>query len=406
VSEKDLTALWEEDGDLERMKAFFQSIDADLSKKDQIKHLTLEKLAQADAASKPDQLHTAGKIPNPAPIPATNLSGSTWKERFAALRRGWGFKLAVPVVLLGLLLIGLQLRNPQLSDLGVGNSGQQQSVKSEAAPPETERLKRSPNMSALSEDKAAGSYSSIAGTPLPVPEVPPADSGVARKITQNLAVSMQVDDVQAVTDKISSLAQAAGGYVVESRQNGTGRNSTGNISVKLPAPKLNGFKAEIPSWGTVLDQHLTSNDITNQYYDAENRLQSWEAEQKRYLDILNQAKSVDDILKVENSLANIRQQIEQLKGQLKLWNNQVDFSTVQFQLTTKPSPDVQVSNSWQPVSWFKTWVSTKNAVLKTISVTWNGLNYLIIGIGYTIPYLIVIALGWLGYRYWKRKKGS
>jgi hypothetical protein len=405
VSEKDLISLWEEDGDLERMKAFFQRFDTDTSKKDRIKQLTLEKLAQTDTLISSDTENNDVTGYEKNPTRSKHPVDSTWIKRLAALRRGWGFKLAVPAVLIILLaVVGPQAYNTRLYDLGSRIEVQNSTLDSLAAPQEVNKLKRLPNMS--QSDQAA--YGSSAGSAVPVPPVPeavpPADSGVARKITQNVSVILQVDNVSVIINKISERVQGAGGYVVESQLSSAGNSANGHITVKIPATGLDSFKASLPSWGKVLDQHLTSNDITNQYYDAQTRLEAWETEQKRYLEILKQAKTIDDIMKIENALATIRQQIEQLKGQLKLWNNQVDYSTVQIQLQTKPSLDVQVDNPWQPVSWQKTWSATKNAVLKTISITWNAVNYVIIGIGYAFPYLIMVALCWLGYRFWKRKK--
>ena len=176
------------------------------------------------------------------------------------------------------------------------------------------------------------------------------------------------------------------------------------MTFKIPADKFEGVRSSLAEIGKVLNQHISADDITNQYYDADTRLKNWQAEEQRYLDILRQAKSVNDILSVENSLSNIRMQIEQLKGQLKLWDNEVAYSTIQVQLQTKPNP-VRVNEPWQPISWHTTWQAAKNAVLKTISASWNFLNYLVVGLGYALPFLILGGAGYLGYRQWRRKKG-
>lgn len=207
--------------------------------------------------------------------------------------------------------------------------------------------------------KAASSYSAGApsskGTtiaPLPPDQtvVPPDDAGIPRKITHDLTLTLEVANTNDSVTQISSEVQKLGGYVVEALQNGSDSHSFAHLTLKIPADKLAGLRYSLSSWGKILDQHMVANDITNQYYDSQVRLQTLETEEKRYLEILNQAKTVEDVLKVENALGNIRQQIEQLKGQLKLWNNIVEYSTVNLQLVTLQSPNLNVKNPWQPIS--------------------------------------------------------
>ena len=410
MNEKDLLKLWEEDGDLEHMKAFFQRFNADTPQKDRIKQLTQEKLAQTDTLSESGieaNLETALEADT---RPKHSFFGP-WLQRLSALRRAWGFKLAVPVVLLILfVIVGQQGLGIHLPGLRMGSSTKNVAYDQLAVAPKgavsTEMAPAGSAPQGYADQSSRSAASGPFGKPdqpiLPIPEVPPADAGLPRNLTQNLSAVLQVEDVWKSIDTITEQVKVAGGYVIESQQNSAGNSASGWVTAKIPAARLDSFKASFSSWGKVLDQHLTSNDITNQYYDAQTRLAAWETEQQRYLEILKQAKTVNDIIMVENSLANIRQQIEQLKGQLKLWTNQVDYSTVQLQLQTKPSPDVQIDNPWQPVSWLKTWNATKNAVLKTLSSTWNAVNYLFIGIGYAFPYLILAALIWLGYRFWKK----
>jgi hypothetical protein len=245
---------------------------------------------------------------------------------------------------------------------------------------------------------------------LPVPPdqetVPPADAGIPRKIIQDLSLTLEVKIINDAVTLISQEVQKLQGYVVSSQQSGLDNHSSAQLTVKIPAEKLNVLRDSLSSWGKVLDQRLHTNDITNQYYDSQSRLLVLEAEEKRYLEILNQAKTVDDVLKVENALGNVRQQIEHHKGQLKLWNNQVDYSTVTLQLVTQQSPNFDVQDPWQPISWSKTWKAAGDAVLKTLSSTWNGLNYLVVGIGYAFPFLMIGALGGVVYYLWKRMKSE
>lgn len=239
---------------------------------------------------------------------------------------------------------------------------------------------------------------------IPAANSDPAETaGSSRKIIQNMQVSLQVENIMDTIEQISSEAQKSGGYVVESYHRGSDHDSGGHITVKIPAEKLSLFQSGIANWGKILSKQISGNDITNEYHDTEMRLKHWQEEEKRYLDILKQAKSVEDILKVEGALANVRQQIEQLEGQIKFWDNQVNYAEVSFELQ-KNDLNPEIQDPWQPVKWQATLKAFRNALIKTISFAWNTLNYVFVGVGYLLPLVLTGAAGWGGYLLWRRRK--
>ena len=409
--------LWEEDGDLQRMRAFFHTFEAESEGQEQIKQSVkqkaLEKMASAEENEELSVNSKAGLV-------------QRILVRLRALIGTFPRKLSISVAMLVILLIlGQGAMNSSWNILPkMGNSQMSQSITApKMADSARTKGESSPNSGALfggispsegteqkpaamnSADTSTHKQNSLAILPVPPDQaiIPPVDAGNPRKIIQDLSLTLEVTIVNDAVNSISQEAQKLQGYVVSSQQSGLDNHSSAQLTIKIPADKLNSLRDSLSSWGKVLDQQLLTNDITNQYYDSQSRLQVLEAEEKRYLEILNQAKTVDDVLKVENALGNVRQQIEQLKGQLKLWNNQVDYSTVTLQLVTQQSQNLKVQNAWQPISWSKTWEATGDAVLKTMSTLWNALNYLVVGIGYASPYLLIGAVGWALYRVWKKK---
>lgn len=440
MREKDVRVLWEEDGDLELMKLFFLSHRPEHDLQQRIKEKTLAKIAREEEGG-----HVGATPDHSRPS-----SGKRWEpfgRWFCGLRwrREWKFVLPLATVmmlgLLGYLVwvgpIGSPdsygVRNTALAgkaqsalqvpkaaspaaDAGAGTGNPELSwsrAGAEKAPPGdaepgsggTENQPEqhlftvtAPYLAAL-PDPAAGQALSQAQSAVD-PNVP----GISRKIVKNYWAVLQVESVSTIAKAIEQKAQELHGYVVAAEQNGAQAEANGHVTVRVPAEQLDSLRSVVPSWGKVLSERQSGNDITNQYYDAQTRLQHWQAEEARYLDILRQAKNVDDILKVENSLASIRQQIEQLKGQLKLWDHDVAYSTVDITLQTKPRPTVQIANAWQPMNWHMTWQAAREAVLKTVSSMWNALNYLVIGLGYALPYLGVLAVGFATYRWWRARR--
>jgi|GEM_PF-737000 len=425
----DLTALWEEDGDLQRMKAFFQTIEADIEGNEQVKQSVkqkaLEKMASIEDSK---EFYVDVKINEKESLAQRICTKLLTMSNFGR------WKLGISVVALALfVIIGQEAMKGSLNIFPRMGS-MDKSTESVSRHPQAAAINGSmetggdfnAKVKGFNEDSIAsdvkadqqtdslysteGSSDMRKNVAIPIPPdqtvVPPAEAEVPRKITHDLDLTLEVAAINESVTQISQEVQQLGGYVVTSQQSKSDYHSSAYLTVKIPADKLAGLQITFSTWGKVLDQRLQANDITNQYYDSQARLQILEAEEKRYLEILNQAVTVDDVLKVENALSNVRQQIEQLKGQLKLWNNQLGYSTVTLQIVTHQSPNLNVTNPWQPISWSETWQAAGDAVLKTLSNTWNGLNYLVVGVGYASPYLIIGALVWSLYRVWKKRNSQ
>lgn len=406
MKKDEYTTLWEQEGDLERMRLFFHEVRPDSAQKERIKSLALEKIRK-------EELNAAsGDSPRDILIPELRPKeslGEKTKRNLKSFWWRWQWKLAVPAVaVLMIAFIGIGMEGLKDSSRGFGggslaksstqNSAAYDSASVAEAPGGLDQKSESPNYSASvapemgimpSVGNTGGATGDIAPImPVPEPQTPPADETLSKKITYNMNASLQVEDVSQALAMVTQEIAGLGGYVIESSESNHQNNSSAYATFKIPSQQLEGFKGRLSEIGKVLNHSTNSNDITNQYYDTQSRLKNLAAQEARYLEILKEAKTVEEILHIESYLSSTRMQIEQLQGQVKLWDHQVAYSTVTINLQNTPNP-VSVDDPWKPVSWANTWQAAKDAVLKTISSTWNGINYLVVGIAYAIPYLLI-----------------
>ncbi|MDR2736069.1 MAG: DUF4349 domain-containing protein [Gracilibacteraceae bacterium] len=227
------------------------------------------------------------------------------------------------------------------------------------------------------------------------------DEAMGKKIIYTAQASLKVNDVAVAMRDIEARTVSLGGYIAQSSY--TENDGRGSISIKVPQNKYTEFKDGLALWGTVLELKQSSNDVGLQYFDTEARMKNLEAQEQRYLEILQGARTIDEILKVEKSLSEVRVKIESYKGQLRYWDNQVDYA--QLTLTLRQANQdltAPVKDPWEPMSFSKTLTACKNAFLKTISTLWNGLNYLLVMIAYLLPVLVVGGVVWA--IFWTRKR--
>jgi hypothetical protein len=205
-------------------------------------------------------------------------------------------------------------------------SGCASSDKSEALPQENNTIAPdySENKGAVSENDSGTGYS---------PEINPDIPQVSgKKIIYTANMVIEVDNVKDAIEEISVAAAGLGGFISGSDYQNRDRVA-GTITIRIPPDKLGDLSARIGGLGKVLSNNLSSQDITMQYVDISSRLANAEAQETQLLAIMNKATEITDILAVRTELNLVQQEIEVYKGQLRYFDNMVDFSTVTVNLT-------------------------------------------------------------------------
>jgi hypothetical protein len=85
----------------------------------------------------------------------------------------------------------------------------------------------------------------------------------------------------------------------------------------------------------IISKSVNADDVTEQYYDVKIRLENERQVEKRYLELLGQARSIKDILDIEERLGKVRQEIESKEGRLRFLDDRVNHSTLNIWLYQK-----------------------------------------------------------------------
>lgn len=178
--------------------------------------------------------------------------------------------------------------------------------------------------------------SSVAGERL-------ADSGETlggtgeRKIIYNASLTLETRDPDGVYAFVMEYVKEQNGYVSSSRRwvDGDERLHI-QMRLRLPAPVLEAVVAAIGGLGKVVENSLTGRDVTEEYYDLEARLKNKKRQEERYVEILQVAKTVEEVLQVERELERIRGDIESMEGRFRYLQDQTELATLNL-LCREPS---------------------------------------------------------------------
>jgi len=208
------------------------------------------------------------------------------------------------------------------------------------------------------------------------------DTDTERKIIQKASLSIEVESFQSSSDTLTEIVERSSGFVSDSYSYVTDTgHKRGDITLRVPTDRFLSVIAEIEQIGTVKSKHASGEDVTEKYIDLKARLNNSKRQEKRLLEILDMAENVKEVLEVEHELERVRNDIERLTGSINYLDNRVELATISVSLY-EPEP---ITHSWGIRDTFR------DAFEAFVSV----IRGLIIFVGYALPILILVGLGWL-----------
>ncbi|MCH7861583.1 MAG: DUF4349 domain-containing protein, partial [Proteobacteria bacterium] len=171
-----------------------------------------------------------------------------------------------------------------------------------------------------------------------------------RLIIRSADLALTVDDTQATIDGIGDMAEAMGGFVVNSSTFRSGEGALrGDITVRVPAERFDDALVAIKSGAAQVDrENISGQDVTEEYVDLQARLGSLRIAEQRLLEIMANAQNTSDLLQAEAQLTQRQVEIESIEGRLQFLEQSAALSRITVNLTPSIlSQPLEVN--WQPL---------------------------------------------------------
>lgn len=155
-----------------------------------------------------------------------------------------------------------------------------------------------------------------------------------KKIIRDGHMTIKVKSAQAAKIRVDSLLIPFGAYYASENFNNNDREATFYLRLRIPTAAFDNFMACLEQgYGEILNKDIQARDVTDQFIDLETRLQNKRNYLGRYNSLLKEAKTVKDILQIQEEIRGLEEEIESTTGRLKYLSDQVDYSTLQLNLT-------------------------------------------------------------------------
>ncbi|MEW5871585.1 MAG: DUF4349 domain-containing protein [Chloroflexota bacterium] len=224
-----------------------------------------------------------------------------------------------------------------------------------------------------------------------------------RMIIKNAVLDLLVQNTDRAIDQVTQLAADQGGYLLSTRSWYDGEFKIAELKLGVPSTAFESTLNYLRRIGTqVLNETTSGQDVSAEYTDLKSRLTNLEATAARVRQFLDEAKTVEEALKINQTLSDLEAQIEQTKGQMRFYEGRAAYSTITVTLspqmpTPTPTPTPTPQPGWNPG---RTAGDASEIMVKMLQGLIDALIWLVM-LGW--PFLLGAAvLWWLARRFGRK----
>jgi hypothetical protein len=169
---------------------------------------------------------------------------------------------------------------------------------------------------------------------------------IEQKIIKEASLRFETNDLEDTFNKIKTAVTANKGNILIDSEGKDYNSVFRNLTVKVPSQNFDNFINAISKGVSFFERKdISSEDVTEEYIDLTSRLKNKRKLEERYLQILQKATKISEILEIEKQISIIREEIEAKEGQLKYLESRVSESTVtiEFYKTIAEKEGVKIS---------------------------------------------------------------
>jgi len=168
----------------------------------------------------------------------------------------------------------------------------------------------------------------------------------ARQLIVESWMSLEVTNIDASVRQVESLAGRSGGWVESSEVFGEAGYRSATVRIRVPADRLSNGLDSLRAMGRVTDEGVSSTDVTERLIDNQARLTAWYAQEERLVTLLENAPTVEDIIQIEQRIAEVRSDIEHVEATQRDLTGRVATSLiiVNLRLPAQYAADPPVGN--------------------------------------------------------------
>lgn len=172
-----------------------------------------------------------------------------------------------------------------------------------------------------------------------------------RLVIRTANLQLLVADVETAEAQVRRLAEERGGYVLNASASGEESRRRATITFRVPATQFDAAINALAALAEKVDsREIQGQDVTDEFVDLESRKRNLEAVEARLLQFLSEARRVEDLLQINQQLAEVQGQIEQIEGRIRYLRESAAMSTITATLYMREVVAVVPEPAWSPMA--------------------------------------------------------
>lgn len=160
-----------------------------------------------------------------------------------------------------------------------------------------------------------------------------ADASMERRLIKNGYISFETTDIKISRSMLGTLITKYEAYIGSEDESSSDSRIEINLTIKIPKDNFDSFLAEIENAEqSISSKNIDIEDVTEEFIDITARLAVKKEAEQTYLRLLSTAKTVRDVLDIQDQIQRIRSEIEGIEGRLRYLEKAVAYSTLNIRM--------------------------------------------------------------------------
>ncbi|KAF2332176.1 DUF4349 domain-containing protein [Flavobacterium nitrogenifigens] len=175
---------------------------------------------------------------------------------------------------------------------------------------------------------------------------------IPQKIIKQGSLRFETDNLENTYNQIQKAVSDNKARVINDSEGKDYNSVYRSLTIKVPSQNFDRFINNVSKGVSYFEvKNISAEDVTEQFIDLTSRLNTKKKLEERYLQILQKATKVSEILEIEKQISAIREEIESKEGQLKYLESRVSESTVTIDFYKKTPEKEGIKISYGSKIW-------------------------------------------------------